>query len=106
VGYELLHLLSYIFGESLNKRNLKQFLEKQNNLNIKSFNNFGNMTNCLNYYGNRPSPSPNIEPETPEYQRAKYLVKIETANKLRKRGLSDAEIAEILDIAEEDLKEY
>lgn len=110
VGYELFQLLSNIFKKPLNKRNLKKFLEKQNNLNCGVFNFCtGNTINYASYYGDqktasgdRPSPSETSEPETPEYQRAKYLVKIETAKKLRKKGLSDAEIAEILDINIED----
>jgi hypothetical protein len=44
-----------------------------------------------------------IEPETEEYKQAKYLVQIETVKKLKKKGLNDAEIAEILEINLEEL---
>lgn len=44
------------------------------------------------------------ELEIEQYKQAKYKVEIETAKKLKNKGLSDAEIAEILDIDLEDLK--
>jgi len=102
VGYELLQLLSEILGEDVNKGNLKSVIQRNFNYdNKKDSNNI-----YVNYYGDRPSPSETSEPDNTEYQRAKYQVKIETAKKLRKRGLSDAEIAEILDMTVEDLKNF
>jgi hypothetical protein len=114
VGYELLQLLSNIFDKPLNKRNLKKFLAKKNRLNVKDFNNFGTMNHCLNYYGEQninlsdksKSDFLNDEPKTKEYQQAKYQLQIKTAKKLKKKGLSDAEIAEILEIDIEELSDY
>jgi hypothetical protein len=104
VGYELLQLLSKIFDIPLRKRNLKHFLERQNNINFKSCKNFLNgNTITYSYYGNKSFNLKEIEPETEEYKQAKYLVQIETVKKLKKKGLNDAEIAEILEINLEEL---
>ncbi|HEY9703369.1 MAG TPA: hypothetical protein V6C58_13035 [Allocoleopsis sp.] len=104
VGYELLQLLSYIFEADINKRNFKSFLEKQNNINIGDYS--GNNSKIyVNIYGDRTSPSQTNEHETPEYQKAKYLVTIETAKKLRKKGLSDEEIAEVLGLRIDEIHE-
>jgi hypothetical protein len=107
VGYELLQLLSKIFDKPLHKRSLKQFLEKQKNINFKSCKNFLN-GNTITYSYNRDksSNSMEIETETEEYKEAKYQVQIDTAKKLKNKGLSDAEIAEILDVDLQDLNNY
>ncbi len=102
VGYKLLQLLSDIFGEEVKKRNLKSVLKRQINFNFECFNNFGSMDNCRNSYSN--CSSERIESETPEYQQVKSKVQKETAKKLKKRGLTDTEIMEILEITREDLK--
>jgi hypothetical protein len=98
VGYELLQLLSKIFNKPLHKRNLKQFLETQNNINCGVFNFCKGNKIIYSYYGDKSSNSTEIETETEEYKQAKYQVQIETAKKLKNKGLSDEEIAEILDI--------
>jgi hypothetical protein len=103
VGYELLQLLSRIFNKPLHKRSLKQFLEKQNNINnsVLSFGKGSTIT--YSYNENKSSNSTEIEMETEEYKQAKYQVQIETAKKLKNKGLSDAEISQILEIDLEDL---
>lgn len=106
VGYELLQLLSKIFNKPLHKRNLRQFLENQNNINCGVFNFCKGNKITYSYYGNKSSNSKEIETETEEYKQAKYQVQIETAKKLKNKGLSDAEIAQILDIDLEDLNNY
>lgn len=106
VGYELLQLLSRIFDKPIHKRNLRQFLEKQNNLNCGVFNFCKGNTITYSYYGDKSLNSTEIEPETEEYKQAKYQVQIETAKKLKNKGLSDAEIAQILEIDLEELNNY
>lgn len=106
VGYELWQLLSDIFDKPLNKRNLKRFLEKQNNINFKNCKNFLN-GNTINYSQNEKSSDlQDIEAETKEYRIAKYQVQMKMAKKLKRKGLSDAEIAEILEIETEELEDY
>jgi hypothetical protein len=107
VGYELLQLLSRIFDKPLHKRNLKQFLEKAHNLNFKGCKNFFNGNTITYFYNEQKSLHlQEIEPEIREYQKVKYQVQIETAIKLKNKGLTDAEIAEILDINSEELRNY
>lgn len=94
VGYELLQLLSRIFNKPLHKRNLKQFLEKQNNITFKSCKNFLNGHRITYSYNEQKlSDLQEIKRETEEYKQAKYQVQISTAKKLKNKGLSDAEIA-------------
>jgi len=106
VGYELLQLLSSIFDKPLNKRNLKKFLQNQSIINngvVK----FGKKTKITySYNDNKSSEVKEFEPRTKEYQQAEYLVQVKTVKKLKKKGLSDAEIAEILDINLEELTYY
>lgn len=101
-----LQLLSKIFNKPLHKRSLKQFLEKQNNINnsVLSFGKGSTIT--YSYNENKSSNSTEIEMETEEYKQAKYQVQIETAKKLKNKDLSDAEIAQILDIDLEELNNY
>lgn len=107
VGYELLQLLSRIFNKPLHKRNLKQFLEKQNNITFKSCKNFLNGHRITYSYNEQKlSDLQEIKRETEEYKQAKYQVQISTAKKLKNKGLSDAEIAEILEINTEELSNY
>lgn len=107
VGYELLQLLSSIFHKPLNKRNLKKFLEKQNNIKFQDCKNFLNgNTITYSYNDTKSSNLQEYESKTRVYQQAEYLVQIKTAKKLKKRGLSDAEIAEILEINMEELTYY
>ena len=52
--------------------------------------------NCVNFNSDRLSPKPNQVPlEKPDSQREKQIAKIK---KLRDRGLTDDEIAELLEI--------
>jgi predicted XRE-type DNA-binding protein len=104
VGYELWQLLSDIFDKPLNKRNLKRFLEKQNNVNCGVFN-FCKGNTITYSYNEKSSDLQDIEPETKEYSKAKYQVQIKMAKKLKRKGLSDAEIAEILEIETEELED-
>jgi hypothetical protein len=113
VGYELLQMLSDIFDEEVDKKNLKSVLERQGDLNIylgaRSFNtnNSNHIIGCVNMGSEQPTPTPDqSQPETPDLQEeTKNQTKIETIDKLRQFGLSDEQIAEALDIPLEQVKQ-
>jgi hypothetical protein len=104
VGYELLQMLSDVFDEPVDKYNLKSVLERQGNLNI----NFGN-SNIMGYINicfDRPAATPEkSQPVTPDFQQGKYQTKIETVGKLRQFGLSDEQIAELLGLRLDEVKQ-
>ncbi len=62
VGYELLQMLSDIFDEEVDKKNLKSVVERQSNLNIslgaRSFNSNNNIIGCVNMGSEEPTPTP------------------------------------------------
>ncbi|WP_333336168.1 hypothetical protein [Microcoleus sp. BROC3] len=111
VGYELLQMLSDIFDEEVDKKNLKSVVERQSNLNIslgaRSFNSNNNIIGCVNMGSEEPTPTPDkSQPEIPDLQqKSKNQTKIETIDKLRQFGLSDEQIAEALDIPLELVKQ-
>ncbi|MCL1465695.1 hypothetical protein [Argonema galeatum] len=104
VGYELLQMFSEIFGEAIDKNNLKSVLERQGNLNIslgdRSINsNIDNtIVGCLNIGSDRPNPTPDTsQPATPDFQHNNNnQINQEKIDKLRQFGLSDEQIAEVL----------
>ena len=51
IGYKLLQMLSDIFGESVDKSNLKSVLKRQSTINIalNNSNNIGGNSNTINY---------------------------------------------------------
>lgn len=101
-----MQLLSSIFNKSLNKHNLKRFLEKQNNIDFKNCKNFLN-GNKITYSDNELlSDSQEIGIEVKKYNKAKHQVQIEMAKKLKNKGLSGEEIADILEIEVEELDDY
>ena len=110
VGYELLQMLSDIFDEEVDKKNLKSVVERQGDLNIylgdRSFNS-NHIIGCVNMGSEQTTPNPNqSQPETPDLQEeSKNQTKIETIDKLRQFGLSDEQIAEALDIPLEQVKQ-
>jgi hypothetical protein len=111
VGYELLQMLSDAFDEPVDKGNLESVLERQLNLNI----NFGDRTtnfgkshtiNYINGCSELPTPtSDKSQPATPDYQDGTNQVKIEMVGKLRQLGLKDEQIAEVLGLALEVVKQ-
>jgi hypothetical protein len=111
VGYKLLQMLSDVFGEPIDKGNLESVLERQLNLNINlgdRTTNFGN-SNTINYI-NACSEVPTTatdksQPANLEAQRNNNQVKIEAVGKLRQLGLSDEQIAEVLGLALEVVKQ-
>jgi hypothetical protein len=103
VGYELLQLLSDIFDEPVDKGNLKSVLERQGNVNIS----FGdkskinsNLIGCINITSKNPkNKSDKNNSIHPKFKhRKKNKTQIEKIDKLRYFGLSDEQIAEVLDI--------
>ncbi len=97
-GYELLQMLSDVFEEPVKKGNLKSVLERQRdiNFNISDGNNgsIANVINCVNF--NRDK----VLLEKSDPQQDKQISKIK---KLREVGLTDQEIAELLEISLEEL---
>jgi hypothetical protein len=112
VGYKLLHMLSDAFDEPIDKGNLESVLERQLNLNInfgeRNTTNFGD-SNTINYI-NGCSEIPTATPdksgaETPDFHDGTNQVKIEMVGKLRQLGLRDEQIAEVLGLALEVVKQ-
>lgn len=113
VGYELLHMLSDAFDEPVDKGNLESVLERQLNLNI----NFGdrnnnthfghsNTINYINACSELSTPTPDkSQPPTPDYQDGTNQVKIEMVGKLRQLGLKDEQIAGVLGLTLEVVKQ-
>ncbi len=110
VGYKLLHMLSDVFGEPVDKRNLKSVLKRQSTIKIalNNSNNIDGNSNTINYI-NGCSELPNATPDksqppTPDFQDSTNQVKIEMVGKLRQLGLKDEQIAEVLGLALEVVK--
>jgi len=112
VGYELWRMLSDIFGETVDKKHLKSILERQSNLNI-SFDkssissSIKNIIGCINVGSDRPNSTPDkTQPENPNFQQNNNnQIKQEKIKKLRQFGLSDEEIAEMLELPLEVVKQ-
>ena len=110
VGYKLLQMLSDVFDEDVNKRNLKSVLERQGNLKI-IFNKNKTIDNNMIGYINICSDKPNLitdksQPEISNFQPdSKNQANMETIDKLRHFGLSDEQIAAALDIPLEQFKQ-
>ncbi len=112
VGYKLLQMLSDVFDEPVDKYNLKSVLERQLNLNI----NFGDRNttifwdshtiNYINGCSELPTSTPDkSRSETPDFQDSTNQVKIEMVGKLRQLGLRDEQIAEVVGLALEVVKQ-
>ncbi|MFM9267774.1 hypothetical protein [Tychonema sp. BBK16] len=112
VGYKLLQMLSDVFDEPVDKGNLESVLERPLNLNInfgdRNPTNFGNShtINYINGCSELPTATPDkSQPPTPNYQDGTNQVKIEMVGKLRQLGLKDEQIAEVLGLALEVVKQ-
>ncbi len=111
VGYKLLQMLSNVFGEPVDKGNLESVLERQ--LNLKSnlvdrTTNFGhsNTINYINGCSELPTPTPyKSQPATPDYHDGTNQGKTEMVGKLRELGLKDEQIAGVLGLALEVVKQ-
>ena len=105
VSHELLQMLSDVFSEQVKKSNLECVLERQINQNITNFGNMG-----IGYINSCPEPSTTTpdksQPVTPDLQQqSKNQTKIEKVDKLRQFGLSDEQIAEVLELPLEVVKQ-
>ena len=111
IGYKLLQMLSDVFGEPVDKRNLKSVLKRQSTIKIalNNSNNIDGNSNTINYINGcseLPTPTPDkSQPPTPDYQDGTNQVKIEMVGKLRQLGLKDEQIAEVLGLALEVVKQ-
>jgi len=112
VGYKLLHMLSDVFDEPVDKGNLESVLERQLNLNInlgdRNTTNFweSNTINYINGCSELPTSTPDkSQPSTPDFQDGRNQVKIEMVGKLRQLGLKDEQIAEVLGLTLEVVKQ-
>jgi hypothetical protein len=105
-GYELLQILSDVFEEPVKKGNLKSVLERQRdiNFNISEGNNgsIANVINCVNFNSDHPkSKSEQVPLEKPDSQQNKQISKIK---RLQDLGLTNGEIAELLEIPLESIE--
>ena len=111
VGYELLQMLSDVFGEPVDKRNLKSVLKRQSTIKIalNNSNNIDGNSNTINYIkacSEQLTPTPyKSQPATPDYQDGTNQIKIEMVGKLRQLGLKDEQIGEVLGLALEVVKQ-
>ncbi|MTJ55693.1 hypothetical protein FJR38_25025 [Anabaena sp. UHCC 0253] len=110
IGYELLQMLSDIFDEPVDKSNLKSVLERQGNVNISLGNNSkinSNLIGCVNFSSKQPKTKPDKSHpgNTKLQQKNKNKTKIEKIDKLRHFGLSDEQIAEVLELPLELIKQ-
>ena len=98
VGYELWQLLSEVFGEEVNKSNLRSALLRHQGVNNSSLNIFsGNVIKSINVCTSKE--------ESPEFLLGKQQAKIEVALHLREIGLSDEKIAQYLDMKLEEVQQ-
>ena len=98
-SHALLQMLSEVFGEQVKKSNLESVLERQINQNITTLGNNNTFQNS--YVNNCPTPSPPTpeknQPETSDFH-GNNQANIERIGKLRQFGLSDEQIAEVLEL--------
>ncbi|GET40461.1 hypothetical protein [Microseira wollei] len=108
VGYELWRMLSDIFGETVDKKHLQSILERQINLNI-SFDKSSSskIICCIINNPDIPNPTPDkTQPVKSDLQQqSKNQTQIEKVDKLRQFGLSDEQIAEVLELPLEVVKQ-
>lgn len=101
-SHELLQMLSEVFGEQVKKSNLESVIERQinQNINLGNKNTFKN-TNKISYINNCPNPSTptpdKSQPQTHDFH-GNNRANFEKIGKLRQFGLSDEQIAEVLEL--------
>jgi len=109
VGYELLQMLSDIFDEPVDKSNLKSVLERQGNVNISLVNNSSNIfgNGCINIGSKQPKTKSdkNHAGNSKLKQKDQNKTQIEKISKLRYFGLNDKQIAEVLELPLEVIKQ-
>jgi len=112
VDYKLLQMLSDVFDEDVNKRNLKSVLERQGNIKIIfNKNKINDKHNKMIGYINICSEKPNLVSDKSQsenvnsQQESKNQANLETIDKLRQFGLSDEQIAAALNLPVEVVKQ-
>ena len=109
VGYELLKMLSDIFDEPVDKSNLKSVLERQGNVNISLGDNSNNLfvNGCVNISSKQPKTKSdkNHAGNSKLKQKDQNKTQIEKIDKLRYFGLNDEQIAEVLELPLEVIKQ-
>ena len=109
VGYELWRMLSEVFGETVDKKHLQSILERQINLNV-SFDKSSissKVIGCIINNSDNPNPTPDKnQPVTSDLQQqSNNQTQIEKVEKLRQFGLSHEQIAEVLELPLEVVKQ-
>lgn len=103
-SYELLRMLSDVFGEHVKKSNLESVLDRQINVNITfgTKNNPDHNVTGIGYIYSCPdcstAPPDKSQPATPDSPPEIPKIKTETVNKLRQFGWRDEQIAEALEL--------
>lgn len=111
VGYELWRMLSEVFGETVDKKHLQSILERQLNQNIilgdRNVTNNIISSGCIINNSDSPNPTPDKnQPVTSDLQQqSNNQTQIEKVEKLRQFGLSDEQIAEVLELPLEVVKQ-
>ena len=108
IGYELLQMLSDIFDEPVDKSNLKSVLERQGNVNISLVNNSNIFEiSCINVGSKQPKTKPDKSNagNSKLKQKDQNKTQIEKISKLRYFGLNDEQIAEVLELPLEVIKQ-
>ncbi|MBD1815179.1 hypothetical protein NDA07_12845 [Microcoleus vaginatus DQ-U2] len=104
VGYELWELFSDVFGEEVNKLNLRSALIRKSRISnvtgsVISGNHVarGHVIGALNVCTSQE--------ESPEFLRGKQRAKMEAIQRLQAIGLSDEQIAQCLDMTLEEIRQ-
>ena len=104
VGYELWELFSDVFGEEVNKLNLRSALIRKSRISnvtgsVISGNHVarGHVIGALNVCTSQE--------ESPEFLRGKRQAKMEAIQRLQAIGLSDEQIAQCLDMTLEEIQQ-
>ena len=106
VSYELLQMMSNTFNETIHKGNLESVLERQGNINLslgdRSIN--SHIIGYIDFGSDLTENSTEKNPlENSNFSASLINIK-KTAAKLRQRGLTDEEIADILDLPSEVIR--
>ncbi|MFN9469586.1 MAG: hypothetical protein ACK6BS_21220 [Pseudanabaena sp.] len=106
VSYELLQMMSNTFNETIHKGNLESVLERQGNINL-SLGDRSIISHIIGYIDFGSDLTENSTEKNPleNSNFSASLINIKkTAAKLRQRGLTDEEIADILDLPSEVIR--
>ncbi|WP_373537569.1 hypothetical protein [Microcoleus sp.] len=102
-SHELLQMLSEVFSEQVKKSNLESVIERHIHQNITTLgnNNTFKDSNKISYINNCPNPSTptpdKSQPQTHDFH-DNNRANLEKIGKLRQFGLSDDQIAEVLEL--------